>query len=129
MSADYFRDVDLTETQAALADNVLAGMRSFPLAYWRDLDQAGRFPHEFFSFAARQGWLGIAMPEKYGGAGLGISEATVLLEAVARTGGLSATSAIHMNIFGVNVVVKHGHQEMQTSILPAVVRGELKVAF
>lgn len=129
MTLDFRNSGELTDAQAAVRDDVLAGMAKFPPVYWRELDAAGRFPHEFFEFAARQGWLGIAMPREYGGAGLGISEAVILLEGAARSGGLSATSAIHMNVFGVNVVAKHGHEEMRSNTIPAVVKGQLKVAF
>lgn len=118
-----------TEAQEAVREDVTAGMRKFPREYWRAADAQARFPHDFVAFAAERGWLGIAMPSQYGGAGLGISEAAVMLEAVARVGGLSATSAIHMNVFGVNVVVKHGSEAMKRAIVPEVVAGRLKVAF
>jgi acyl-CoA dehydrogenase len=123
-------DLELTDAQSAVRESVDRGMSKFPLDYWRLADREGTFPHDFFDFAAAQGWLGIAIPEEYGGAGLGVSEAAVMLEAVARSGaGLSGTSAIHMNIFGLNVVVKHGSEEMKQAVLPAVARGQMKVAF
>lgn len=122
--------LDLTQTELAIRQAVDDGMGKFPHEYWRHNDEAATFPHEFFEFAAHHGWLGIAMPEEYGGAGLGISEAVVMMEAIARSGaGLSGASAIHMNIFGLNVVVKHGSKSMQREVLPAVVAGDLKVAF
>lgn len=129
MTVDFGNVGELSDAQAAVRDDVLAGMSTFPPAYWREADSTGRFPTDFFDFAAEKGWLGIAMPEEYGGAGLGISEAVMLLEGVARTGGLSATSAIHMNVFGVNVVAKHGHDEMRAATIPAVIKGQMKVAF
>jgi acyl-CoA dehydrogenase len=104
-------------------------MSKFPLEYRREVDKAGEFPNDFFSFAANQGWLGIAMPTEYGGAGLGISEAVMMMEGVARGGGLSAASAIHMNVFGTNAVVKHGSDEMRQSNLPEIVNGRMRVAF
>ncbi len=119
------------EVRTELGDVVYRSLTDrFPLPYWRDLDATGKFPHEFFDFAADQGWLGIVIPEAYGGSGRGISEAAVVLEAVARSGaGLSGTSAIHMNVFGVNVVVKHGSDEMKQEVLPKVADGRMKVAF
>jgi acyl-CoA dehydrogenase len=120
---------DLTEDQRAIADSVNEGMKKFPLEYWRSVDKAGEFPDEFFSFAAAQGWLGIAMPTEYGGAGLGISEAVMMMEGIARGGGLSAASAVHMNVFGTNVVVKHGSDEMRKANLPDIVAGHMRVAF
>jgi acyl-CoA dehydrogenase len=121
--------LELTETQLAIRQSVEKGMQKFPLSYWRAADEAEQFPHEFFDFAAAQGWIGIAIPEEYGGAGLGISEAAVMLEAIARVGGLSATSAIHLNVFGVNVVVKNGSDAMRRAVLPEVAAGRMKVAF
>jgi acyl-CoA dehydrogenase len=119
----------LSENQRSIAAAVADGMTKFGLDYWHDHDERASFPHEFFDFAAAQGWLGVAMPEEYGGAGLGISEAAVMLEGIARVGGLSATSSIHMNVFGTNVVVKHGTEEMRRSVLPEVAAGKMKVAF
>lgn len=120
---------DLSENQESIRTSVNDGMKKFPLDYWRGVDKAGEFPDEFFSFAAAQGWLGIAMPTEFGGAGLGISEAVMMMEGVARGGGLSAASAIHMNVFGTNVVVKHGSDEMCKAYLPDIVQGKMRVAF
>jgi acyl-CoA dehydrogenase len=119
----------LSEDQKAIGQAVAEGMGKFPLDYWLERDQTATFPHEFFEFAAAQGWLGIAFPEEYAGAGLGISEAVVMLSEVSRVGGTTAASAIHMNVFGTNVVVKHGTDEMRREILPAVATGAMKVAF
>jgi acyl-CoA dehydrogenase len=120
----------LTDSQRGVQKMVEKSMGKFPLDYWLECDQTSTFPHEFFKFAAEQEWLGVAMPTEYGGAGLGIGEACVLLEAVARcNGGQAAASAIHMNIFGTNVIVKHGSDDLKERIVPAVVRGDMKVAF
>ncbi|NKQ51929.1 acyl-CoA/acyl-ACP dehydrogenase [Amycolatopsis sp. K13G38] len=120
---------DLSEDQVAIKTAVDDGMKKFPLEYWREIDKAGEFPDEFFGFAARQGWLGIAQPAEYGGAGLGISEAVMMMEGIARGGGLSAASTVHMNVFGTNVVTKHGSDEMKRENLPAIIEGKMKVAF
>lgn len=120
---------DLSEDQLSIKKAVDDGMRKFSLGYWREIDKAHEFPHEFFQFAAAQGWLGVAMPAQYGGAGLGISEAVMMMEAIARAGALSAASAVHMNVFGTNVVVKHGSEEMKAQYLPEIVAGRMKVAF
>lgn len=122
--------LELTDTELLIRKAVDEGMAEFPHEYWREHDEKATFPHEFFDFAARQGWLGVAIPEEYGGTGLGISEAVVMMEAIARSGaGLSGASAVHMNIFGLNVVVKHGSEEMRRRVLPAVATGDMKVAF
>lgn len=120
---------DLTEDQRTIRSAVDEGMKRFDLDYWRETDKSAQFPEEFFAFAAAQGWLGLAMPAEYGGSGMGISEAVMMMEAIARGGGLSAASAVHMNVFGTNVVAKHGSEEMKRENLPAVIEGRMRVAF
>ncbi|MEO3862680.1 acyl-CoA dehydrogenase family protein [Acrocarpospora sp. B8E8] len=131
MTADATRSAawDLSEDQEAIKKAVDDGMKKFSLGYWREIDKAGEFPDEFFGFAAQQGWLGIAMPPEFGGAGLGISEAVMMMEGIARGGGLTAASTVHMNVFGTNVVVKHGSPEMKQASLPDIIGGRMKVAF
>src|SRR4029079_12765340 len=69
--------------------------------YWLEEDKAGRFPPDFHAAFAKDGWLGIAMPQQYGGAGLGVTEAALMMQTVAESGaGLSGASALHMHIFG-----------------------------
>jgi acyl-CoA dehydrogenase len=98
--------------------------------YWRRKDEEGSFPHEFHEAMAAAGWLGIAMPEAYGGSGLGISEAAILMQAVAASGaGFSGASAIHMNIFGLNPVVLFGSEEQKRRFLPPLIAGREKAAF
>ena len=98
--------------------------------YWRERDKQHQFPEDFYQAMAKDGWLGIAMPEAYGGAGQGITEAALILQEVAASGACaSGTSAIHMNIFGVNPLVKHGSEEQKLAHLPGVVQGKTKVAF
>ena len=102
----------------------------FDLDYWRDRDMQGEFPHDFHHAMAEGGWLGIAMPEEFGGSGLGIVEATILMQAVAQSGaGMSGCSAIHLNIFGPHPIVKHGTDEQRRRMLPELVAGEKKACF
>ena len=102
----------------------------FDLDYWRDCDTQGEFPHDFHRAMAEGGWLGIAMPEEFGGSGLGIVEATILMQAVAQSGaGMSGCSAIHLNIFGPQPIVKHGTDEQRRRMLPELVAGEKKACF
>src|SRR6185437_11617093 len=99
-------------------------------AYWLERDRAGGFPEDFYKAVAAGGWLGIAMPEEYGGAGLGIGEAAAMMQAVAQSGaGFSGASALHMNIFGLNPVVKFGSDEQKRRFLPPLIRGEEKACF
>jgi acyl-CoA dehydrogenase len=93
----------LTQEQREIRVAVLRVCEHFGDDYWLKRDEAGGFPHEFHQAMAEAGWLGIAMPEAYGGSGLGITEAAILIQAVAESGaGFSGVSAIHMNIFGLH---------------------------
>ncbi len=98
--------------------------------YWLKRDSGGKFPEEFYRALADDGWLGICIPQAYGGAGLGISEAAVMMQAVAGSGaGLSGASAIHMNIFGLNPVVVYGTDEQRKRMLPPIAAGKEKACF
>ena len=102
----------------------------FDADYWHERDQQGGFPHEFHQALAQAGWLGIAMPEEFGGAGLGISEAALMMHTIAATGaGLSGASAVHMNIFGLHPVVVFGTQEQKQRWLPPLIADKDKACF
>src|SRR6516165_12201187 len=99
----------LTPEQQEIRAAVSRLCERFGDEYWLKKDEEGGFPHEFHRAMAEAGWLGIAMPEAYGGSGLGISEAAIVMQAVAESGaGFSGASAIHMNIFGLHPVVVFG---------------------
>jgi acyl-CoA dehydrogenase len=107
---------------------VEALMRAFPDAYWAEQDDAHRFPQEFYDAFAGAGFLGAAIPEAYGGSGLGILEAGVILRTIAANGAaMSGASAVHISMFGVQPVVRHGSEAMRAATLPAVVKGDLHV--
>jgi len=98
--------------------------------YWLARDTDGVFPHAFYQAIADGGWLGIAMPVEHGGAGLGITEAAVMMRAIAESGaGMSGASAVHMNIFGLQPVVVFGTEEQKRRMLPPLIRGEEKACF
>jgi acyl-CoA dehydrogenase len=121
---------DLTEDQQIIRKAVAALARNFDDRYWMAKDQAHEFPSEFYDAIAKGGWLGLTIPAEYGGHGLGITEATLLLEEVARSGGgMNAASAIHLSIFGMHPVVVHGSAELKRRTLPRVATGELHVCF
>jgi acyl-CoA dehydrogenase len=102
----------------------------FDDTYWLERDRRGEFPEAFYRAVADAGLLGIAMPEAYGGSGLGIAEAAVLMGAIAESGAcLSGASAVHMNIFGLNPVVVFGSDEQKRRMLPPLIRGEHKACF
>lgn len=102
----------------------------FDADYWLRKDKEGGFPDEFHKALADSGWLGIAMPEEYGGAGLGISEAGLMMHTISATGaGLSGASAVHMNIFGLHPVVVFGTDEQKKRWLPPLIAGTDKACF
>jgi acyl-CoA dehydrogenase len=102
----------------------------FDDAYWLKHDQEAAFPHAFYRSVADAGLLGIAMPEAYGGSDLGITEAAVMMQAIAQSGaGMSGASAVHMNIFGLNPVVRFGTEEQKRRMLPPLIRSEHKACF
>jgi acyl-CoA dehydrogenase len=103
---------------------------AFPDSYWDRCDSEHRFPDEFYRAMAEGGWIGVAIPERYGGGGRGITEASIVLEEVAASGAaMNGCSAVHLSIFGMHPVVLHGSEEMRARYLPAVASGELHVAF
>ncbi len=111
----------------AAIEKVCAG---FDANYWLKKDSDGGFPEDFHQAFARGGWLGIAMPEQYGGTGLGITEAALMMQTVAESGaGMSGASAIHMNIFGLNPVVVFGSSEQKQRWLPPLIAGADKACF
>jgi acyl-CoA dehydrogenase len=123
-------DFALTEDQLAIRTAIEKVCAPFDDAFWLARDSDGRFPHEFHAALARDGWLGICMPEQYGGAGLGITEAAIMMRAVAQSGGgQSAASSVHMNIFGLNPVVVFGSARQKERMLPPLIRGEHKACF
>jgi acyl-CoA dehydrogenase len=123
-------DLSLTPAQQEIREAVFKICARFGDDYWLARDTDGAFPHEFHRALAEAGWLGIAMPEAYGGSGLGITEAAVMLQAVAESGAaFSGASALHMNIFGLNPVVVFGTEEQKQRFLPPLIRGEEKACF
>ncbi len=114
----------------AIRTAVRAVMQDFPDDYWSEKDQAHAFPWEFYAAMAQGGWLGTAIPTEYGGSGLGVTEAGIVLGEVAACGGtMNAASAIHISMFGINPVIKHGHEAMRREWVPRVVSGEVHVCF
>ncbi|BCQ07571.1 acyl-CoA dehydrogenase [Mycobacterium heckeshornense] len=121
---------ELTEDQELIRRSVAQLAQKFDDHYWMEKDQAHEFPSEFYRAIADGGWLGMTIPVEYGGHGLGITEATLLAEEVAKSGGgMNAASAIHLSIFGMQPVVVHGSEELKRRTLPRVATGDLHVCF
>ncbi|MFN0186071.1 MAG: acyl-CoA dehydrogenase family protein [Aquabacterium sp.] len=124
--------MDFTETddQRAIREGVRAVMRRFGDDYWLARDADGAFPREFHRAMADAGWLGITMPPEHGGAGLGVTEAVLMMHEVAsHGGGMAAASSVHINLFGPHPIVRFGTPEQKARWLPRLVRGEDQVAF
>jgi len=123
-------DFQLSEDQLAIRDAINRLCAKFEADYWLRCDNEGHYPEEFVAEVVAGGWLGIAMPEAYGGSGLGITEGTIMMQAIAESGaGLSGASALHLNIFGLNPVVVFGTEEQKQRMLPPLIRGEDKACF
>ena len=102
----------------------------FPDEYWSEKDKAHEFPWEFYEKIAEGGWIGIAIPEEFGGGGKGITEASIVLEEIAASGAaMNGCSAIHLSMFGMEPVRKYGSSELVSEVLPGVASGEIHVAF
>jgi len=119
-----------TETLDAIRSGVRRVCADFDDNYWRECDDEHRFPWDFANAMAAGGWVGLALPEAYGGGGQGIHAAAVMMDEIASSGAaMNGCSAIHLSIFGMNPVVKHGSDQMKADYLPRVADGSLHVAF
>jgi acyl-CoA dehydrogenase len=123
-------DFAFTPEQDAIREAIAKICARFGDDYWLKKDKEGGFPKELHQALARDGWLGVAMPEEFGGAGLGITEAAVMMQAIAESGaGFSGASAVHMNIFGLNPVVVFGTPEQKKRMLPGLIAGKERACF
>lgn len=119
-----------SDDQTLIRESVRKLCADFPDEYWARHDENEEFPWEFYDAMAQAGWIGIAIPEAYGGSGMGITEASIVLEEVAASGAaMNGATALHLSIFGMHPVVAHGSEEMKQKYLPPVARGDLHVAF
>jgi len=123
-------DFSLSPEQERIRDAVAQICADFSEDYWLQKDREGGFPVEFHQAFARAGWLGICIPPEYGGSGLGISEAAVMLQTIAESGAcMQGASSLHLNIFGLNPVVKHGTEEQKRRMLPPLIAGKQRACF
>jgi acyl-CoA dehydrogenase len=123
-------DFDLSEDQQNIRDAVLKHCARFTDDYWLERDRDAVFPHEFFDSMAEAGWIGIATQAEYGGSGLGISEAAVMMQAVAESGaGMTGASSIHLPVFSLQPIALFGTEAQKRRILPPAVAGKDKVCF
>jgi acyl-CoA dehydrogenase len=123
-------DFALTAEQESIRDAIAKICTAFDDTYWLTKDREGGFPTEFHKAMADAGWLGICIPEAYGGAGLGISDAAIMMRTISESGaGMSGASAIHMNVFGLNPVVVFGTEVQCWRMLPPIVTGKERSCF
>jgi acyl-CoA dehydrogenase len=121
---------EIDDEHTAIRDGVRRICADFPDEYWRRCDAEHEFPWDFYAALAGAGWLGVAIPEEYGGGGRGITEASIVVEEIAASGAaMNGASAVHLSIFGMNPIVKHGSDELKREFLPQVADGKLHVAF
>ncbi|MCK9504209.1 MAG: acyl-CoA/acyl-ACP dehydrogenase [Porticoccaceae bacterium] len=124
-------DFSVSEDHMALREGVASIMRKFDAEYWLARDEDGKFPFEYHRAMAEAGWLGITMPEEYGGSGLGVTEAAIMMHEIASHsgGGMAATSAVHINLFGPHPIVVKGSPEQKARWIPRLVSGEDQCCF
>jgi acyl-CoA dehydrogenase len=123
-------DFTFSPEQERIREAIVKVCARFGDDYWLKRDREGGFPADFHQAFAKDGWLGIAMPEEYGGAGLGITEAALMMQAISESGaGFSGASGIHMNIFGLNPVVVFGTAEQKKRMLPPLIAGKERACF
>lgn len=121
-------DFDLTEEQRAIRDAVAKICSRFDDAYWLERERTGTFPEDFAAEIAKGGFYGVTMEEQYGGSGLGITEASLVMQEIGRYGA-AASSSVHINIFGLQPVVGFGTDEQKARMLPPLIRGEHRSCF
>ena len=120
----------LTPERRRIVDAVGRVCEPFDAAYWREREATGTFPHDFHAAVAAGGWLGIAMPEEVGGAGLGVTEAALMMRTIAASGAaMSGCSAVHMNVFGPMPIVVFGSEDQRRRFLPPLIAGREKACF
>ncbi len=115
-------------------EDIRQGMRSlcsrFPDEYWAECDEAHAFPWDFYEAVVKGGWLGLTIPEEYGGGGLGVAEASIVEREIAASGaGMGGCSAVHIGIFGFEPILHHASDDLKSRFLPRVPTGELQISF
>ncbi len=121
---------EFSEAQIAIRDAITKLCSKYGPEYWLARDEDGVFPEEFVKDLANGGWLGITMPPELGGSGLGVTEAAIMMQTIARTGaGFTGCSAMHINLFGPMPVVVYGTEEQKRRMLPPMMQGKDRTCF
>src|ERR1035437_9471945 len=123
-------DFSLTPQQDSIREAIERICAQFGDDYWLDHDRTGDFPRELHQALARDGWLGICIPEEYGGSGLGVTEGVVMVQAISESGaGMSGVSSTGLSIFALHPIVRFGTEAQKKRMLPPIVTGQLKGCF
>ena len=123
-------DFSFSQEQQTIREAINKICAQFDDQYWLEKDRNGGFPVELHQALAKDGWLGICIPEQYGGSGLGITEATIMMQAISESGaGMTGASSVHMNIFGLNPVVQFATEEQKMRMLPPLIEGRERACF
>lgn len=119
-----------TSSQLQVREAIQAITNNFDLQYWYDKDKREEYPHELYDSLQKDGWIGITLPIEYGGAGLGISEATIMLQTIAESGaGVSGAQSIHANVYPIMPIKEFASDEQRKSWLPAIIEGKIRSCF
>ena len=119
-----------SQEQLEVREAVSKICKEFPDSYWAEHDESGEYPHELHAALARHGWIGIALPEEYGGAGLGISEATMMLQTISQSGaGIAGAQSVHANVYATQSIAKFATVDQRKRMLPKIISGESRVCF
>ncbi|GAA0203952.1 acyl-CoA dehydrogenase family protein [Halobaculum roseum] len=117
--------VQLTDRQRSVRDAVGDICDEFDAAYWREHDAEGEYPHDFVNALAEEGWLGVLLPEEYGGKGYSTEEAVAMMYTIARSGaGFSGAQTVHAAIYNSAPLVNYGSEELKSDLLPRVASGD-----
>src|SRR5213594_2137303 len=118
-------DFNLTQEQLQIREEIRKVCREFPDAYWREIDSKKKYPEAFVRKLSELGWLAALIPEEYGGTGLGITEASIILEEINHSGGVA--TACHAQMYTMGTLLRHGSEEQKRRYLPGIARGELRL--
>ena len=125
-----FEALGTTTERQEIRKAIRALCDKFDDGYWSEKDRTHQFPHEFAKAVAEGGWLGIAMPKEFGGAGMGITEAAIMMHEIGHSAGsFAACSTVHINIFSLNSIVKHGSSRQRAAWLPSIIDGSCRACF
>src|SRR5215208_517090 len=118
-------DFNLTMEQQQIREEIKKVCKEFPDAYWRKIDREKAYPEAFVRKLSELGWLAALIPEEFGGTGLGITEASIILEEINHSGGVA--TACHAQMYTMGTLLRHGNDEQKKRYLPKIATGELRL--